>query len=256
MNGLRKDLTTAAVAIVFLTLVFGVAYPLVTTGVAQLVFPGAADGSRIEHGRQGRRLAADRPGLQGSAALLPEPPVGDRIQRQTSPSSTTSDPTAASSPTPSPNSSPPTCARERPYDPGLGAGEVPVDAVTTSASGRRPPHLAANARIQARRVAAVRGLPLATGPRSRRRAHRRPLPRRCSASPASTSSSSTSPSTGEPPSERRDASQPKPRSLLRPARSCCAPRSTRCASSTRATSSATRSCSWSRSAPRSPPSAG
>ena len=41
MNGLRKDLATATIAIVFLTLLLGIAYPLVTTGVAQLIFPNA-----------------------------------------------------------------------------------------------------------------------------------------------------------------------------------------------------------------------
>ena len=50
--------------------------------------------------------------------------------------------------------------RERPYSPGLTAGDVPVDAVTTSASGVDPHISEANARIQARRVAQVRRLPV------------------------------------------------------------------------------------------------
>ena len=50
--------------------------------------------------------------------------------------------------------------RERRYDPGLRASDVPVDAVTTSASGVDPHISQANARIQARRVAKVRGLSL------------------------------------------------------------------------------------------------
>ena len=33
-------------------------------------------------------------------------------------------------------------ALERPYNPGLTIDDIPVDAVTTSASGHRPPHLA------------------------------------------------------------------------------------------------------------------
>ena len=49
--------------------------------------------------------------------------------------------------------------RERPYDSGLTASNVPVDAVTTSASGVDPHISEANARIQARRVAEVRRLP-------------------------------------------------------------------------------------------------
>jgi K+-transporting ATPase ATPase C chain len=51
--------------------------------------------------------------------------------------------------------------RERPYTPGLTAAEVPADAVTTSASGVDPDISEANALIQARRVAKLRGLPLA-----------------------------------------------------------------------------------------------
>ena len=50
--------------------------------------------------------------------------------------------------------------RERPYTPSLTAGQVPVDAVTTSASGVDPDISEDNARIQANRVARERGLPL------------------------------------------------------------------------------------------------
>ena len=45
---MRKDLIASAVAVVVFTVVFGLAYPLVMTGVAQVAFPGQADGSRIE----------------------------------------------------------------------------------------------------------------------------------------------------------------------------------------------------------------
>ena len=41
-------------------------------------------------------------------------------------------------------------------------GDIPVDAVTTSASGIDPDISPANARLQSKRVAAVRHLPLAT----------------------------------------------------------------------------------------------
>ena len=66
---------------------------------------------------------------------------------------------------------------ERPYDPGLTASDVPVDAVSTSASGVDPQISEANARIQAHRVAAVRSLPLSRVARPDLREHRRPLPR-------------------------------------------------------------------------------
>jgi K+-transporting ATPase ATPase C chain len=51
-------------------------------------------------------------------------------------------------------------ALEGPYSPGLTAAGVPVDAITDSASGVDPHISAANARIQANRIAAVRRAPL------------------------------------------------------------------------------------------------
>jgi K+-transporting ATPase ATPase C chain len=52
-------------------------------------------------------------------------------------------------------------ALERRYTPTLTAAGVPVDAVTTSASGVDPQISVDNARIQANRIAAVRHAPLA-----------------------------------------------------------------------------------------------
>ena len=49
---------------------------------------------------------------------------------------------------------------EKPFDRSLSGEDVPVDAVTQSASGVDPHISEANARIQAHRVAAVRKLPL------------------------------------------------------------------------------------------------
>jgi len=51
---------------------------------------------------------------------------------------------------------------ESPYNPGLTIGDIPVDAVTTSASGIDPDISPAYARLQSKRVASVRHLPLAT----------------------------------------------------------------------------------------------
>ena len=53
-------------------------------------------------------------------------------------------------------------ALEKPYDPGLTAAKVPVDAANSSASGIDPDISVANADIQAHRIAAVRHLPLST----------------------------------------------------------------------------------------------
>jgi len=51
---------------------------------------------------------------------------------------------------------------ERPYNPGMTIHDIPVDAVTTSASGIDPDISPAYAALQSRRVAAVRHLPLTT----------------------------------------------------------------------------------------------
>jgi K+-transporting ATPase ATPase C chain len=160
MNGLRKDLTTAAVAIVFLTLVLGVAYPLVTTGAAQLAFPDASDGSKVE--------AAGK--VVGSK-LIGQDFRGLPRYFQSRPSATEYSGDVTYFNNLGPNSRELSdffaeqlaayLKREHPYNPGLSADEVPVDAVTTSASGVDPHISLANARIQARRVAEVRGLPVA-----------------------------------------------------------------------------------------------
>jgi K+-transporting ATPase ATPase C chain len=159
---MRRDLITSLLAIVAITLVFGVAYPLVVTGVAQVAFPGKANGSKMTvDGRLvGSRLIAQD--FRGQARYFQERP------------STASDYNAAGSAFTNlgPNSITARntfraalasyLRRERPYDPGVTADSVPIDAVTSSASGIDPDISPANARVQAHRVAAVRHLPLST----------------------------------------------------------------------------------------------
>ncbi|HEY8768986.1 MAG TPA: potassium-transporting ATPase subunit C, partial [Thermoleophilaceae bacterium] len=45
---MRRDLVTSALAILVFTVVLGLAYPLATTGVSQLLFPNKADGSQVK----------------------------------------------------------------------------------------------------------------------------------------------------------------------------------------------------------------
>ena len=45
---MRRDVITSLLAIVIFTVVFGLAYPLVTTGVSQVLFPNKSDGSQIK----------------------------------------------------------------------------------------------------------------------------------------------------------------------------------------------------------------
>lgn len=156
---MRRDLRASLIAAVFLTIVFGLAYPLAFTGVARVLFPGKSDGSRVtENGR-----------LVGSA-LIGQDFKGEPRYFQSRPSQTdyAADATAFSNLGPNSRAEKREVQRnltaylrrERPYDPGLTAADVPVDAITQSASGVDPQISEANAQIQAHRVAAIRHLPL------------------------------------------------------------------------------------------------
>jgi K+-transporting ATPase ATPase C chain len=174
---MRRDLLTSVIAIIVFTIVLGLAYPLAMTGVAQVAFPNKADGSQVKVGGKvvGSKLIAQdfrrdtgKKDKEGNPILVPVPRYF-----QERPSTATNYNAAASAFTNlGPNSK---TARdtfkanldgylslERRYDPGLTAAHVPIDAVTTSASGIDPQISVANARIQAHRIATVRGLPLAT----------------------------------------------------------------------------------------------
>jgi K+-transporting ATPase ATPase C chain len=177
---MRKDLVTSAVAIVACTLLFGLVYPLVMTGAGQLVFPAAADGSRIE--RDGRTVGSSligqdfrRPVLDGNGQPREDgegKPVLEADPRyfQSRPSITGYNPAGTSFNNLGPNSAKlreQFVAKLRTYlklerygSPGLRPRDVPVDAVQTSASGVDPHISPENAGIQARRVARVRNAPL------------------------------------------------------------------------------------------------
>ena len=45
---MKRDIVTSAIGILVLTLILGILYPLVVTGVGQLAFPGNANGQRID----------------------------------------------------------------------------------------------------------------------------------------------------------------------------------------------------------------
>jgi potassium-transporting ATPase KdpC subunit len=156
---MRKDLIRSAIAVLIFTVLLGIAYPLVVTGISQVAFPSRADGSLIRRNGKvvgssleaqafaGRQWFHPRPSqtkYSGSATFF-----SNRGPNQASARFFYRDALAAY------------VASERPYDRTLRAADVPVDAVTTSASGVDPHISVANARIQARRIASVRKLPLA-----------------------------------------------------------------------------------------------
>jgi potassium-transporting ATPase KdpC subunit len=157
---MRKDLLTSAIAILVLTLIFGVAYPLATTGVAQVLFPDKADGSQIE--RDGEVVGSsligqdfrDRPRYFQSRPSATEYSANVTFFNNLGPNSQDLSDLFA-------ENLAAYIDREGPYNPGLSRADVPADAVTTSASGVDPHISEANARIQARRVAEERGLELA-----------------------------------------------------------------------------------------------
>jgi potassium-transporting ATPase KdpC subunit len=178
---MRKDLLTSLLAVIVLTVFLGLIYPLAITGIAQVVFPGKANGSQVSVDGKvvGSSLLAQsfshpaidkdgKPKLdeEGEEVLTP-----DKAYFQPRPSQTGYAPDVTFFSNLGPNSVEAReavrkhmaayVALEKPYDHGLAKEQVPVDAVTESASGVDPEISQANAWIQAHRIAAVRHLSLA-----------------------------------------------------------------------------------------------
>lgn len=156
---MRKDLIRGSLVVVIFTVLLGLVYPLVMTGIAQVAFPGKADGSlvRTDGKVTGSTLLArdvndnpkyfhPRPSATGYSASVTY--FGNHGPNQSSTMYLTRQNLQAY------------LALEQPYDRGLTAAKVPVDAATFSASGVDPHISKANAAIQAHRIAAVRHLPL------------------------------------------------------------------------------------------------
>jgi potassium-transporting ATPase KdpC subunit len=157
-----RALAASAVAIVVCTVALGFGYPALVTGFAAVAFPGKSTGSLIERNGQvvGSALAAQaftslryfhpRP----SATTPPYNAAGTTFSNLGPTSPALAKLVAADARA--------ILALERPYDPGLTIHAIPVDAVVPSGSGIDPDISPAYAQLQARRVAAVRHVPLAT----------------------------------------------------------------------------------------------
>lgn len=152
---MNSSLRPAIVLFIVLSAITGLAYPLAVTGLAQLAFPRAANGSLVM--RDGRVVGS---GLIGQA-------FGDPGHFWSRPSATAPKPYDAANSAGS-NLGPANPALVdavkarvqalRAADPGNTA-PVPVDLVTASASGLDPHISPAAAAFQAARVARARGLP-------------------------------------------------------------------------------------------------
>jgi K+-transporting ATPase ATPase C chain len=153
-----RALGRSVIAVVVLTLVFGLVYPILFTGFAQVAFADQADGSLIE--RDGRVV-----GSKLAAQAFTKPEYFHPRPSATAPAYNAAATTFANLGPTNPDLA--KAVRERadailklegPYNPGLTVGDIPVDAVTTSASGIDPHVSPANADLQAARVAEVRGI--------------------------------------------------------------------------------------------------
>jgi len=157
---MAKNIVSSVIAIVVITAVFGFGYPALMTGFAQVAFKGQANGSLIEKDGKvvGSKLAAQE--FKGPRYFHVRPSAvaynaaGTSFANlgPTNPDLAKNVKAAAAA----------VLKLERPYNPGMSIHDIPVDAVTTSASGIDPDISPAYAELQSKRIAAVRHLPLAT----------------------------------------------------------------------------------------------
>lgn len=157
-----RDLKSSLIAVVVLTVVFGLAIPALFTGFAQLAFPSQAEGNLIKLNGTvvGSRLAAQ--GFTRPRYFHPRPSATAPAYNAGGTTFGNLGPTSPDLAKAVRRNARAILRLERPYNPGLTIHGIPVDAVTTSGSGIDPDISPANARLQSRRVAAVRQLPLAT----------------------------------------------------------------------------------------------
>ncbi|MCZ2818518.1 potassium-transporting ATPase subunit KdpC [Modestobacter sp. VKM Ac-2984] len=161
MSALRsgRQLVAAVRALLVATVVLGLAYPLVITGVAQVIAPARADGSLVSV--DGSVVGSS---LIGQSFTDED---GDPLLEyfQTRPSASDYDGAASGGSNLGPNSEELVAAvGERRADVaafnGVSESEVPADAVTASGSGLDPDISPEYAALQVARVAEARGVPV------------------------------------------------------------------------------------------------
>ena len=151
---MRAQLVAALRALIVFTVLVGIAYPLSVTAVAQLAFDDQADGSLVE--REGQVVGSTLIGqpFDGDEWFHPRPSAAGEGYDGLASGPSNLGPTNGTLL----DSVADRVDRYR-DDNGLAAdAPVPVDAVTASGSGLDPHISAANARLQAPRVARARDL--------------------------------------------------------------------------------------------------
>ncbi len=151
--------------------VLGIVYPLVMTGVAQVLFHGNANGSIVQVNGKDRRLRPDRPGVHRRTAARRTPTATRSWSRTRSgsrpgrPRSTTTRwaarPRSTGRTTPTWSQLIDERRKAVAELEGVDPSQVPPDAVTASGSGLDPHISPAYAALQVNRVARERGLDVA-----------------------------------------------------------------------------------------------
>ena len=159
-----KQIRPAIMMIVVMTVITGLIYPLGMTGIAQIVFPHQANGSLIEKDGKvigseliGQNFADDKY-FHGRPSATTEPDPKDPTKTVATPYAADNSIGSNLGPTAQPlidrvKDDAAKLHQENPSAP------VPVDLVTTSASGLDPDITPAGALFQVPRVAKARGLP-------------------------------------------------------------------------------------------------
>jgi potassium-transporting ATPase KdpC subunit len=146
-----SHLRPALLLTLFFTLLTGLAYPFAMTGLAQALFPAAANGSLIE-----------RDGIVIGSTLIAQPFNGPGyLHPRASASSWNAAGTGATNLGPTSGTLIADVAKRRAEWEALNGASAPIDAVTTSGSGLDPDISPENALAQAARIAKARGADVA-----------------------------------------------------------------------------------------------
>lgn len=159
---MAATLRRSVIVVVLSIAVFGLAYPALVTLIGQTAFSAQADGSLVTRdGRTvGSKLVAQ--GFTGPRYFHERPSATSPAYNGMATGGSNLGPNSKSLYQTVQQRIAAVLRLEGPYNPGLTARGIPVDAVTASFSGIDPQISVAYAHLQARRVAAVRHLPLRT----------------------------------------------------------------------------------------------